>query len=336
MTPVLLLARTTISTVVCCSLKGDKKREDVSVNTQIAVIGECMIEVKPRAEIGYGGDTLNFSVYLARLGADVSYVTALGDDHMSDWMIEEWKKEGVDCGLVSRQKGALPGLYLIDVDDAGERTFYYWREQSPASALFDDESRAALLFEKLAGYDYIYLSGITLAIYSDQARKRLFDFLDAFRSGGGKVLFDNNYRPRQWLNTRQAQAVFEQMYRRADIALPTVDDELLLYGQADQEDIVRRLQSWGVPEIIMKRGAEGCTVVCEAYTRHVEAVPVETVVDTTAAGDSFNAGFIAARFAGKTIEDASAFGGALAATVVQHRGAIIEKAAMTDLMTALA
>ncbi len=301
------------------------------MNKQIAVIGECMIEVKPHAAIGYGGDTLNFSIYLARLGVNVSYVTALGDDPMSDWMVSEWQAEGVNCGLVSREKNSVPGLYLIDVDDSGERSFYYWREQSPARLIFDSEADANALFEKLGQFDYIYLSGITLAIYSEAARTRLFEFLDAYRSKGGRVLFDNNYRPRQWRDVKESQSVFEQMYRRSDVALPTIDDELLLFGQADRNEVIGRIQSWGVADIVLKQGADGCTIATGSQISHVKANTVETVVDTTAAGDSFNAGFIAARFSGKSMEDASAFGNTLAARVVQHRGAIIAREAMADI-----
>ncbi|MFK8030224.1 MAG: sugar kinase [Gammaproteobacteria bacterium] len=302
------------------------------MNQSIAVIGECMVEVKSGAAIGYGGDTLNFSVYLARLGVNVSYVSALGDDPMSDWMIKEWQDEGVDCALVTREPNAVPGLYLIDVDDTGERTFYYWRDQSPAKKIFDEDTRANALFEKLYGFDYLYLSGISLAIYSDSARQRLFDFLDAYRARGGKVLFDNNYRPRQWPSVEKSREVFEQIYRRADVALPTIDDESLLYGESDQDDVIRRLQLWGVGEMILKKGADGCTVASQESITQVKAVPVETVVDTTAAGDSFNAGFIAAKFSGKSNEDAAAFAGALAAQVVQHRGAIIDKEHMKGLV----
>lgn len=301
------------------------------MNNQIAVIGECMIEVKPNANIGYGGDTLNFSIYLARLGVGVSYVTALGDDPMSNWMIKEWREEGVDCNLVVQQANAVPGLYLIDVDDAGERSFYYWRDRSPASKLFDDDLRSAQLFEVLAHYKHLYLSGITLAIYSATSRQRLFDFIDTYRDQGGRVLFDNNYRPRQWRDQDEAKLAFETMYRRTDVALPTLEDEQLLYGDDSEADIIQRIQSWGVEEVVLKKGAKGCTVAHDGSIKNYSAVPVEVVVDTTAAGDSFNAGFAASRLTGKTQAEAAALGSALAAEVVQHRGAIIDK----ELMAAL-
>ena len=66
---------------------------------RVACIGECMLELcggdLSAMTLSYGGDTLNTTVYLARLGVDVDYVTALGDDPYSDWMIEQWRAEGI-------------------------------------------------------------------------------------------------------------------------------------------------------------------------------------------------------------------------------------------------
>lgn len=303
---------------------------------KIAVIGECMIEIKPfsdgkylgpsmKAKVCYGGDTLNFSVYMAREGCAVDYVTAVGDDPMSDWMLSQWRDEGIGCDLVERLPGAVPGLYLIDIDETGERSFYYWRDQSPARRIFDEPRRAEALCDSLQQFSYIYLSGITLALYSSSVREGLYRFLDGYRAAGGQVLFDNNYRPRQWNSLSEAQFAFEQMYRRCDTALPTIDDELQLFGAATVTEIIARLRSWGVKEVVVKQGADGCTVAAGSDIEHVAATPVEKVVDTTAAGDSFNAGYLAARLSGKDAREAARRGTALAAKVVQHPGAIIPR-----------
>lgn len=303
---------------------------------QIAVIGECMVEVKPspankfagpsmQANIGYGGDTLNTSVYLARQAVQVEYVTALGDDPLSDWMIAQWLAEGVGCELVQRVPGAVPGMYLIDLDENGERSFFYWRDQAPARRIFDDARQASTLFTSLFTFPWIYLSGITLALYSAPVHERLFEFLDRYREKGGRVLFDNNYRPRQWATAEAAQTAFTQMYKRSDIAMPTVDDEQLLFGAVDATDVITRLRDSGVGEIVLKQGADGCTVVTGADVVHVPAAHVAKVVDTTAAGDSFNAGYIGARLEGLEPGRAAERGNALAAKVVQAAGAIIPR-----------
>jgi 2-dehydro-3-deoxygluconokinase len=157
------------------------------MNKRIAVIGECMLEltrdVSTRESSGmpmnlsYGGDTLNTAVYMARLGVDVSYFTALGDDPYSDWMIQQWKTEKVGCDSVVRVSGRLPGIYSIETDGSGERRFYYWRDQAPARELFDEPEHRSKLFEQLMAYDLIYLSGITLSLYKPTCLEALFAFL---------------------------------------------------------------------------------------------------------------------------------------------------------------
>ena len=312
----------------------------MSSHSKIAVIGECMIELRPEiaaagyarstidAQIAYGGDTLNVATYLARQGVDVEYVTVLGDDPLSDWMEEQWRSNGVGCSLVRRETRGLPGMYWINVDASGERSFYYWRIESPARRLINDDQRRSRVFEQLRRFEGLYFSGITLSLYHEDARSKLFEFLASYRQDGGKVYFDNNYRRRQWPDIARARDAFEAMYRLTDIALPTADDERQLFGDGSDADVVKRLRSWGIREMVLKNGAQGSHVADEATYTHVPPVLVEEVVDTTAAGDSFNAGYLAARFGGAPPLEAAARASALAALVVQHRGAIIPRGEM--------
>ncbi len=262
-------------------------------NKRIAVIGECMIELRPEisaagysdrtidAQIVYGGDTLNVAVYLARQGVGVEYVTVVGDDSLSDWMVQQWRSNGVGCQLVRREERGLPGMYWIDVDDSGERSFHYWRLESPARRLINDDERRSLVFGQLSQFDSLYFSGITLSLY-----------------------------------------------RETDIALPTANDERLLFGDHTNEEVIERLRSWGIREIVLKRGEKGPIVADGTAIAEVPSVFVEQVVDTTAAGDSFNAGYLSARLRGASPLEAARNGSLLASTVVQHRGAIIPREVM--------
>ncbi len=299
---------------------------------KIAIIGECMLELSQQSRavgaeqaalsLSYGGDTLNTAVYLARLGVQADYVTALVDDSMSDWMVDQWRAEGVGCDLITRCANSVPGLYMIQTDEQGERSFLYWRDSAPAKRLFDDEAQARQLFDHLSQYPWLYLSGITLSLYSDCALLRFMDLLARYCEQGGKVAFDGNYRPRLWQREVAAKEAFEALYRLSTIALPTLEDELLLFGDRNGEDVIRRLQSWGVAEIGLKMGGEGCLVVDDAGSQLVPARQV-TVIDTTAAGDSFNAAYIAARLEGLAPRQAAEAGHDLASVVIQHRGAVI-------------
>lgn len=270
---------------------------------------------------GYGGDTLNTAVYLARLGLDVDYVTALGDDPWSDEMLAGWQAEGIRTGLVHRLPGRLPGLYVIQTDAAGERRFLYWRDSAAARHLFDRLDVGAL-----AAFDVLYLSGITLSIYADAARSVLFDALARARARGGRVVFDTNFRPRGWPDRVLARGLYERMYAAADIVLASVEDLCLLSGEGGEAALLRHA---GDTEIVLRLGAPACRVLHGGAERHVRAAPVPRVVDTTAAGDSFAAAYLAARLRGAAPEAAARAGHDLAGMVVGHPGAIIPPAAMT-------
>ncbi len=306
-------------------------------NRKIAVIGECMIELSQKgAEVcrSFGGDTLNTAVYLARqLGAsdmEVHYVTALGEDNFSQQMLDAWHEENVHTTLTQRLANRLPGLYYIETDAQGERTFSYWRNEAAARFWLESE-QAETLCAALAQFDYLYLSGISLAILSAASREKLMILLGKARANGCNVIFDNNYRPRLWASKEETQRVYQQMLGYTDIAFLTLDDEDLLWGEKPVEEVIARTQAAGVKEVVIKRGAESCLVARQGEALlEVPAVKLakEKVIDTTAAGDSFSAGYLAVRLTGGSAETAANRGHLTASTVIQYRGAIIPKAAM--------
>ncbi|PLR37987.1 ketodeoxygluconokinase [Chimaeribacter californicus] len=304
---------------------------------KIAVIGECMIELSQKgADLsrGFGGDTLNTAVYLARQVPEttlgVHYVTALGTDTFSQEMLAAWQREKVNTSLVQRLENKLPGLYFIETDAQGERTFYYWRNEA-AARFWLDGPQADALCEQLAHYDYLYLSGISLAILTPERRERLMTLLRDCRAHGGKVIFDNNYRPRLWQQREETQQAYQAMLACTDIAFLTLDDEDALWGEQPVGAVIARTRALGVTEIVIKRGAEACLVSDPQGTLHeVAAVKLakEEVVDTTAAGDSFSAGYLAVRLTGGDVVAAAERGHLTASTVIRHRGAIIPLEAM--------
>jgi 2-dehydro-3-deoxygluconokinase len=297
---------------------------------RVACIGECMVELTlPRDEadagrIGFAGDTLNAAVYLKRSapGIEVAYVTALGTDPLSERMLGFFAAEGLDTGLIERRPDRAPGLYAISLDARGERSFTYWRDSSAARTLFAPP--AAVTPDRLAGFDLIYLSGITLAILSPAARGMLGGFLSGYRVRGGRVAFDSNYRPRLWPDAATARREIGALWAVTDIGLPSVDDEMALWGDPDADAVLARLRAAGVARGALKRGADGPLPIGPA--RSLPAFPpAPRVVDTTAAGDSFNGAYLAALLAGGSEADCLAGGHAMAAKVIGHPGAIIPR-----------
>ncbi|ENS5605591.1 sugar kinase [Vibrio mimicus] len=309
----------------------------------IAIVGECMIELngKPFGSMHqtFGGDTLNAAVYLRR-GCEantnpdeikVSYVTALGTDPISSGMLSRWEEEGVATELVLRDPTRTPGLYLIQLDDQGERTFLYWRNQSAARYLLQHPDFGQIK-QVLNQVDMVFLSGITLAILPVEDRIALLNLLVELKAKGVEIAFDSNFRPALWPqdDNHTVKEIYQVMYQLTDVALVTFDDEQLIWGDSTPEQTIQRLTALGVQKCIVKLGAEGCLIQdSSASTFAPQAVPtqpVEQVVDTTSAGDSFNGGFLSAYLAGADLATACQRGNTLAGTVIQHRGAIIPKA----------
>jgi 2-dehydro-3-deoxygluconokinase len=274
---------------------------------------------------GYGGDTLNTAVYLARLGVDVDYVTALGDDPLSDEMIAGWAAEGVRTEQVLRLPGKLPGLYMIQTDDKGERRFFHWRDSAAARSLMDLPQTPEIL-NSLAGYDVIYLSAITLSLYGGEGRARLFAALGRARESGARFAFDTNFRARGWPDLDIARAVFREAFATADIVLASTEDLLPLYPGESSENVLARIPG---AEVVLKLSEPASIVRLEGVPYPIKAKPVEApVVDTTAAGDSFAAAYVAARLVGADPIEAARAGHRLAGAVVCHPGAIIPRAEM--------
>ncbi|WP_458756747.1 sugar kinase [Afipia sp. TerB] len=296
--------------------------------TTIACIGECMIELTQGrgGELvrSYGGDTLNTAVYLARLGARVDYVTALGDDPFSDEMIAGWQFEGVGASRVIRIAGKLPGLYAIRTNDRGERSFYYWRDAAAARMLLDLPETGDLL-ASLASYDLVYLSGITLSLYDDAGRTRLVAAMRRARAGKTRIAFDTNFRIRGWPMIDAARRAYEDMLDVADIVLASTEDLTPLYGQQTEAVFLDRLKA---DEVVLKLDEPTSILRANGTEQRIDAEPVSRVTDTTAAGDSFAAAYLAARLGGCSPVEAARAGHRLAGVVVGHRGAIIPRDAM--------
>lgn len=305
--------------------------------TRIAVIGECMVEFKKNAgsvEQSFGGDTLNTAVYLSRLtqqkGIVTSYVTSLGRDPFSREMLAAWQGEGINTDLVELSKDKLPGMYAIETAEDGERSFYYWRNDSAAKYWLKDRELVELA-KQLRDHQMIYLSGISLAILSPECREAVISLLTFCRKNGAIVVFDNNYRPLLWENAALAQQCYQQVLSNTDIAFLTFDDEQMLYGDENEQQAIERTQALGVQEIVIKRGAEACYVVTPNDHLSISAHRIDNVIDTTAAGDSFSAGYLAKRVLGGSEKDAAGAGHTLAGTVIQHRGAIIPNNVMPKI-----
>lgn len=311
---------------------------------RVIIFGECMVELYQLVENVYhqnfAGDVFNTAVYLKRMqpALQVEFFSAIGTDLISDKLLAAVEAEKLGSQYLLRSKTARPGLYMINTDAFGERSFVYWRDSSAAKQSLQlyrvrlEAGGAGFIPQAATGQaqttpqpGWFYYSGISLAILSPADRADLFALIREFKAQGGKVAFDPNYRPVLWPSVDSCREAFIEAYQLADLALPGLDDHQVLFGARSCDDVITQLRELGTGEIVVKNGKDGAWVFSdnEPVARHTPAVPVKKVVDTTAAGDSFNGGYLAARLAGRSPQQAASLAAALAAFVVEHTGAIV-------------
>jgi len=308
---------------------------------KLFLIGECMVELKAQSASvstaqqtypkpinqSFAGDVLNTAVYLKRTFADLDpyFISAVGSDSLSTEMINFFEQEQINTDFVFRSKEKNTGLYAIETDQFGERSFTYWRENSAARDIMSFIDKEVL--NSISAGDMVFFSGISLAVITPADRAKFWLFIKQLKGIGAKLIFDPNYRSRMWASVAEAKEQFEQAFSYADILLPGVDDFEQLYGISTSEAVFNFCQPYQFDELVIKNGEAGIFVYINALAYHFQITPVENVIDTTSAGDSFNGVYLGARAKGFDLEQAIALAAKAAGFVIQHPGAIVEEGA---------
>eukprot|EP00301_Raphidiophrys_heterophryoidea_P022322 c6509_g1_i1.p1 GENE.c6509_g1_i1~~c6509_g1_i1.p1 ORF type:complete len:559 (+),score=150.08 c6509_g1_i1:38-1678(+) len=314
---------------------------------QAVFVGECMVELvrdQGRWRNKIGGDTINTAIYAARLihGLEkpwkITYITNLGQDAQSTQLINEIEAEGIQTNHIGRQAQGRPSIYVITTSPTGDRSFrYIGRNACPARNLLRSSTDSTQnTISAIESADLLYFTGITLAILNAEARTVLLESASRVRARGGTVVFDSNLRLALWPSLSDAIEVNKQAIKVATIALPSFEDEQAMYQDKDPADTVARLFKSGVQQVVVKQGDKGCVVAHHAAPIQLSSIlslPVKAI-DTTAAGDSFNASFLTQLLGQHTDLITSATKASeVASHVIQHRGAIMDLDAWISLFS---
>ena len=310
------------------------------VNKKAVFVGECMIELSGNIsemsssglnmQVNFGGDTLNSAVYFSRLSNNTIttfYSTALGKDNFSKKMISQFKAENINCDYIRQDGTTPPGIYAIETDEKGDRSFSYWRNESPSKSLFLG-SNGQKLINGISSSDIFYYSGITAGILDKAQQKELVNL------GKSSVVsaFDFNYREKLHFKKKEAQLLFQYINNNIDIHFISYDDVKELFNINNPNEIIQMVSN--NKNLILLRYNNQIL-----YKNKLEEIKTITVqhdkaLDTTAAGDSFNGSFLALMTNNKniSIEENILKSHSVTREVIKHKGAIIAKRFMPKIL----
>lgn len=302
--------------------------------TTILGIGECMVELSAQGEglwrQAFAGDVFN-TLWYARAAShenvEIAFHTALGTDPLSNQLQSFVQTAGIDCTDVPRLEDRRPGLYSIQLDGA-ERSFTYWRDTSAARMMMQHPD---LLWAKVEKADIIYLSGITLAILPEDDCDTLLNNLRRHKPTNALIAFDPNIRPHLWDNHDRMRSVIAQAAAMSDIVMPSFDDEKTTFGDVDPEATANRYHALGADHVVVKSGPDDTVHLKAGKITTYPVKPVEGVIDTTAAGDSFNGAYLAALLDGASTQAAITKAQVCAGQVIQNKGALIDASRLTSM-----
>jgi len=294
----------------------------------LLVIGECMMELSEEGDAyqrAFAGDTYNSAVYAKRRhrDLDVQILTAIGVDPISEAMVAQWDRDGVGHDLTMQANAAHPGIYAISTDASGERSFTYWRSNSAATQMIT--LLTPRVSRRARTFDFVFFSGITMAILSDEDKGKLIQFVRSLKENGAVIAFDPNYRAVLWRDKDHASQWIIEAYGLTNIALPGLSDHEEIFGHHSKEDVRHFLESFDIDEIILKAEDEGVFAYLQDQpTMHLSVDQETNPRDTTGAGDSFAGTYLAERLKQTPIAYALESAAQVASLVVQHRGAILD------------
>ena len=282
-------------------------------------------------KINFGGDTYNSAVYFSRLTNDKTntfYSTALGKDNFSKKMISRFKNENIKCDYIRTDGENPPGLYSIEINEKGERSFSYWRDQSPSKYIFLG-SKGKKLVKDINNADVFYYTGISAGILDEKQRK------DLIKIGSTAIIcgFDFNYRSQLHNNKKVSQLLFNEINNRVDIHFVSFDDARELFKIKNPLEIFEIINE--KKNLILIRYKNSIIFKNKQQEIKTVTVPHGEVVDTTAAGDAFNGSFLAIMNNNKNVpvEENILISHSVTREVIKHRGAIISKNKMPKIKT---
>jgi fructokinase len=268
-----------------------------------------------------GGAPANVAVGIARLGVSCGFTGKVAADPFGDFLVSTLHANGVDTRRVVRTREAPTALAFVSRSAGGERDFLFYRNPCADAQLTEED----LPLDWLQQVRFLHIGGVSLS--RDPSRQATLRAIKHAKANRAVVTFDPNLRLDLW---RDDLAECRRLVRRAlgftEIFLPSEEELLLLMDTENLEQAISQVLALGPRVVCVKQGARGALIVTKSASNKPEgfrqpafAVPV---VDTTGAGDGFNAGLIAGLVTGMTLAEAARQGTGVAGLVITKKGAM--------------
>lgn len=254
-----------------------------------------------------GGDSLNTAIDLAKLGSKVGFIGKVGDDSFGDFLLKTIKSFDIDSRGLKIVKDSSTSSVIVLINEKGERTFLYYGGTNDTFQ-YEDIDTSIVKECRIVHVGGTYL----LPEFDGEGAARLFRFAQAnniFTSMD--VTSDTTGR---WLS------VIKPCLKYLNLFMPSYKEARAITGEKNPEDIAAFLQNEGVGIVVVKLGKDGCYVKSPEKEFYFPAYDVP-VIDTTGAGDSFVAGFLAGMLQNWDLESCARFASAVSAHCIQHLGA---------------
>ena len=292
---------------------------------KICAIGECMMELtNAKMELysqSIAGDTLNFTSYLDKKIFDTSYFTAVGTSEISKRVISFLKKQKIKTNLVSQIDSHEIGLYLIENSKVGEKIFYYWRDNSAAKFFFNNQNIKECK-NQLQKFQYVYFSGITLSLFENHNFVNFISILELLKKKQIKIIFDFNIRIKRW-SKKKLFSYFSKTLPFVDILFASGEDLNFLKGKASLKIFTNLIQKYNIKHGIYRNNARLNYSFYKDERYFIKNKIKNKVVDTSGAGDGYNATYISKFIKFNDPQKALHAASEIGAKIVMKKGAIV-------------
>jgi len=298
---------------------------------EVVGVGEVLIDFVATEPVSYvnasafqkcfGGAPMNTLVGVARLGSSSGAITAVGEDPFGQFLIRELEKNGVDTSCVKVKKGMRTTItFVANEPETGERSFIFYRKPWITGTADSALSIEDVDLDYISNASILHVSGFSLS--QNPSRKAVLTAVEHAKRTGVKVSFDPTLRVDVWNSERTVRRLYRQMLKLSDIATFSREEAEFIFGTDNPEKAAETALKYGVKVAGIKLGADGALLKTEEGQKlYVPAFKVEAI-DTTGAGDGWNAGLLVGMLKGWDLETCVTVANAVGALVVTKHGAI--------------